>query len=251
MPVCMESSLALGSPPSLSALIDRGATALFLDFDGTLVALAPGPDAIQPREGLADRLAAVSERLDGRCAIVSGRGLTDIEKHIGPLPLACAGSHGSDMRRADGSALGAGAPGLPRAIEQALCRFAAEKGLDYEHKPHGGALHYRSNPDARDAAHAFAEQLAAQHDWCAQSGKFVVEIVAKSANKGAAVRTFMGEPPFAGSQPFFIGDDLTDEAGFSACSEFGGAGILVGARSGAQARFGLRDVHAVHEWLEL
>ena len=224
---------------------------MFLDFDGTLVALAPGPDAIRPREGLASRLGALAERLEGRCAVVSGRGLSDIEKHIGPLPVAGAGSHGSDMRRADGSALGEGALSLPEDIERRLRAFAAEHGLDYEHKPHGGALHYRSNPDSGEAANAFARSLAEEHGWAAQGGKCVVEIVARSANKGAAVRSFMKESPFAGSRPYFLGDDLTDEAGFAACEEFGGAGIIVGERAETRAQFMLESVTTVHEWLEL
>ena len=216
-----------------------------------MVELAPAPDAIDPLPDLADRLNQLAERLNGRCALVSGRGLTDIETHIGPLPIAGAGSHGSDIRLADGRALGECAKRLPAAIEKALRDFAREQALDYEEKPHGGALHYRSNPDAGPVAHAFAERLAAEHGWAAQSGKFVVEIVASSANKGAAVRTFMQQASFAGSLPFFIGDDITDEHGFAAASELGGAGILVGSRSKTAACFALPDVSSVHEWLEL
>ena len=247
----MDSSLGLRSPPSLASMLQGGPIALFLDFDGTLVELAPGPDAIEPAHGLARRLAELDRRLEHRCALVSGRGLSDIEKHIGPFSLAGAGSHGSDMRWGDGSSLGEGAIGLPEAIERELRAFAAENALDYEEKPHGGALHYRSNPDAGPTAHSFAEELAEAHGWAAQSGKFVVEIVSRDANKGAAVFAFMREEPFVGSRPFFIGDDLTDEAGFAACRDLGGAGILVGKRAQTGAHYFLPDVGAVHEWLEL
>lgn len=247
----MGSLTFMGPLPPLSSILERGPAAMFLDFDGTLVELAPGPDAISPRPGLAGCLRDLDARIGGRCAVVSGRGLSDIEKHIGPLPVAGAGSHGSDMRRADGTVMGQGALGLPETIERDLRGYAAAYGLDYEEKPHGGALHYRSNPEAGPAAHAFAEQLARQHGWAAQAGKSVVEVVACSASKGAAVRAFMAEHPFAGARPFFIGDDLTDEAGFAACEEFGGSGILVGERAGSRAHFMLESVTAVHEWLEL
>lgn len=251
MQVSMDSSLSPESPPSLATFLAEGPVALFLDFDGTLVELAPGPDDIEPRADMAKALAALDKRLGHRCAIVSGRGLSDIEKHIGPLPVAGAGSHGSDMRRRDGEPLGEGAVGLPEEIESRLRAYASEHSLDYEDKPHGGALHYRSNTPAGPAAHAFAEGLAEEHGWAAQSGKCVVEIVAKSATKGAAVRAFMGEEPFSGSRPIFIGDDLTDEQGFAACEEFGGAGILVGTREATKARYSLPDVTSVHKWLEL
>jgi trehalose 6-phosphate phosphatase len=61
----------------------------------------------------------------------------------------------------------------------------------------------------------------------------------------------MREEIFIGSRPFFIGDDLTDEAGFAAARTAGGAGILVGSRAGTQADYALPDVTAVHKWLEL
>ena len=247
----MQSALAPGAPPALASLSDGPGVALFLDFDGTLVELAEGPDAIAPREGLAALLTRVSERLEGRCAIVSGRAIRDIEKHLGPLSIAIAGSHGSDIRSADGDQLGEGAASLPETMEQALRAFAAEQGLDYEQKPHGGALHYRRNPSAGEGAHSFAQELAAEHGWVVQSGKCVVELVAGNGDKGSAVRAFMATGTFAGAVPYFVGDDLTDEAGFAACETLGGGGVLVGDIRETAARFHLPGVAAVHDWLEL
>ena len=60
----------------------------------------------------------------------------------------------------------------------------------------------------------------------------------------------MQQPPFAGRQPVFIGDDLTDEFGFAAAQRLQGFGVLVGARTGSHARHALPDIHAVHAWLE-
>ncbi len=232
-------------------MLTSGAISVFLDFDGTLVELASGPDAIEPEDGLAQRLGVFSERLKGRCAVVSGRAISDIESHIGTLGIAAAGSHGTDIRGADGEPLGDKPQGLPVVIERELREFASENDLDYEAKPHGGALHYRSNPARGEDARRFAESLALSHGWSAQHGKCVVELVARNANKGSAVFTLMQSAAFAGSRPFFVGDDLTDEAGFIACADLGGAGILVGEREPTQARFRLPDVSSVHEWLEL
>jgi trehalose 6-phosphate phosphatase len=245
----MPSTLALSAPPSLAALSAQERVALFLDFDGTLVELAPGPDAISPMPGMADRLLSLADRLEGCCAVVSGRAIDDIERHIGPLKVAIAGSHGSDIRSASGEALGKGARGLPLEIEQALRAFANEHGVDYEHKAHGGALHYRSNPSQGDKAVAFATALAHEYGWKAQEGKCVIEILAGTSDKGSAVRTFMATQTFEGSRPIFIGDDLTDEAGFAACQELGGIGILVGEREETGAQYRLPDVQSVHIWL--
>ena len=245
----MPSTLALGAPPSLAALLAEERIALFLDFDGTLVELAPGPDAISPMPGLSGRLLTLAERLEGCCAVVSGRAIDDIERHVGRLKVAIAGSHGSEIRTASGEALGAGATSLPSEIETALRAFADEHGVDYEHKAHGGALHYRSNPAQGERAVAFATSLAQEHGWKAQGGKCVIEILAGTSDKGSAVRTFMASPTFKASRPIFIGDDLTDEAGFAACEELGGIGILVGEREETGAHYRLPDVQSVHTWL--
>jgi trehalose 6-phosphate phosphatase len=53
----------------------------------------------------------------------------------------------------------------------------------------------------------------------------------------------------AGTRPWFIGDDLTDEPGFVAARNFGGGGIVVGPSRPTAARYMLRDVAAVRRWL--
>ena len=246
-----QSGLAQRTPPPLADLIDEGPAALFLDFDGTLVEIAPAPDRIAPRAGLADALAALGARLGGRLAVISGRAIDDIESHVGPLGIAAAGSHGSDIRTASGTALGEEPAGLPDAIAAALRDFARREGLSFEEKPHGGALHYRAAPERAGDVQAFARDLARDHGWQVQGGKDVVELVARGANKGGAVDIFMQEPPFAGSRPFFIGDDLTDEAGFAACERHGGAGIIVGDRAETAANYRLAGVSEVFDWLGL
>ena len=213
--------------------------------------LAPGPDAIEPRSDLAQVLAVLDKRIDHRAAIVSGRGLSDIEKHIGKIPTAAAGSHGSDIRLRDGSMVGETPNGLTGELERELRRYAHANGVDYEHKPHGGALHYRSAPEKGDATEQFARSLAARHGWKAQSGKCVIELIKGDADKGTAVEALMTQPDFAGARPVFVGDDLTDEAGFAACNRLGGFGILVGERSPTVARYKLADVASVHSWLGL
>ncbi len=247
----MDSSLVSRRPPPLVSMLQGGPVALFLDFDGTLVELASGPDAIEPAPDLAGRLQKLAERLEGRCALISGRAVKDIERHLGALPTAAAGSHGSDRRGANGEALGPGPTGLPLAIEARLRAYAAHNGLEYEHKPHGGALHYRQSPERGEEAREFARDLAGACGWAVQEGKCVIELVAENAGKGEAVLAFMNEPPFVGARPYFIGDDLTDEAGFKMCEGLGGAGVLVGERENTCARFRLEDVDAVHAWLDL
>ena len=119
-----------------------------------------------------------------------------------------------------------------------------------EEKPFGAALHYRQAPDAGAACDALAETIAARTGLTLQHGKMVAELRVPGGDKGDAVRRFMAEPPMAGARPVFVGDDLTDEAGFRAAEALGGWGILVGGPRATAAHYGLSGVKDVHEWLD-
>ncbi|MEG1029809.1 MAG: trehalose-phosphatase, partial [Brevundimonas sp.] len=54
--------------------------ALFLDLDGVLAPLAPTPDAVGPDARRTEVLRRLTDRLDGRVAIVSGRTLGEIDR---------------------------------------------------------------------------------------------------------------------------------------------------------------------------
>ena len=215
--------------------------ALFLDFDGTLVDIAATPEAIQVPDDLSRRLHDLADRLDGRLALISGRSLDDVERYLPRLHIARAGSHGIDRRRADGGALDSEPQAFPAEVQARLSEFAAAAGFTLETKPHGGALHYRSRPELEDEGLQFAQKLAAAHALKVKRGKCVIELVRPGADKGGAVRAFMADPAFAGSLPVFIGDDVTDEDGFAAVGEFGGAGILIGDRTPTLAQYQLAE----------
>ena len=59
-------------------------------------------------------------------------------------------------------------------------------------------------------------------------GKCVLEVKPRGIHKGQAIADFMTQAPFAGRIPVFVGDDVTDEAGFAAVQALGGWGIKVG-----------------------
>ena len=59
-------------------------------------------------------------------------------------------------------------------------------------------------------------------------GKCVFEVKPRGVHKGQAIIDFMTQPPFEGRTPVFVGDDVTDEAGFAAVQSLGGWGIKVG-----------------------
>jgi trehalose 6-phosphate phosphatase len=59
----------------------------------------------------------------------------------------------------------------------------------------------------------------------------------------------MDAAPFAGREPWMLGDDLTDEHAFAEVDARDGTSIIVGARRPTLARHALAGPAAVHAWL--
>jgi trehalose 6-phosphate phosphatase len=235
-------------PPPLSRLAPA---ALFLDFDGTLVELAEAPGAIALPAGLMPLLDRLNQRLEGRLAIVSGRAVDDLRGHLGACAVVLSGSHGAELHYADGRSIPVVAPAGLAEARESVRRFAAgSEGLLVEDKPAGVALHYRQAPERAEEAGAFLEALAERFGLALQRGKMVAELRPEGSDKGAALRRLMGEPPFAGARPVFVGDDLTDEDAFRAAASLGGEGVLVGPDRPSEARWRLEGVAGVTAWLE-
>jgi trehalose 6-phosphate phosphatase len=236
-----------GAPPPPSLL---SGAALFLDFDGTLVELAEAPDAIRVSGELAPLIARLAERLGGRLAIVSGRSIADLERHLDLGTIAVAGSHGAEIRCPGGVS---GSPEPPSGLadaREAVIRFASGRdGLLVEHKPAGVALHYRQAPEQSEIVASFMSGLADGSGLSLLRGKMVAELRPPGADKGAALRAMMREPPFAGARPLFVGDDITDEDGFKAAADLGGTGILIGPPRPTAAGWRLPDVAGLARWL--
>ncbi|HEX8443280.1 MAG TPA: trehalose-phosphatase [Allosphingosinicella sp.] len=225
--------------------------ALFLDFDGTLVELAETPDAIRVSPQLPHLLQRLAQRLDGRLAVVSGRSIQDLERYLSCRGLAVSGSHGLELRLADGSFVPLAAPRELDGVCEEVGRFAeCEPGLLVEEKPFSVAVHYRRAPDRERQVREFMARLAVESGLSVQQGKMVTELRPAGADKGDAVRAFMLQSPFAGSRPIFVGDDLTDEDAFHAAAELGGGGVLVGHGRDSAAQWRLDGVCAVADWLE-
>ncbi|WP_235037652.1 MULTISPECIES: trehalose-phosphatase [unclassified Novosphingobium] len=235
-------------PPPL----DPGANiALFLDFDGTLVEIVDHPDDVVVGPRLAGMITALSQRLGGRLAIVTGRSIAALEALIGPVEVAVAGSHGGEFRPRSGAEVEPLADPLPAAVVAALENFAATNGgLLVEPKPFSVAVHYRRHPEALEGLLACAQALAEKRGLAMKHGKQVIELAMPGSDKGTAVVRFMGLPAFAGAAPLFLGDDVTDEDAFRAVRHLGGQGVLVGPMRATAAALRLPGVAAVHTWLE-
>lgn len=238
---------ALPSPST-----DVAGRSLFFDLDGTLIEIAETPDGVVVEPSLLAALTTLATSLPGRIAIVSGRSLEQLDDLLGrdvTARLALAGSHGSEFRIPGTATPPADRPAALDAATAALDDFAAPRGLLVERKTMGTALHYRQTPAMANEAEAEGARLAAELGLVLQRGKMLVELRAPG-DKGRAIQTLIATKAMANTRPLFFGDDVTDEDGFVAASQGGGAGVLVGEPRATAASYGLPDVAAVRGWID-
>jgi trehalose 6-phosphate phosphatase len=224
---------------TLPELSDPRQLALFLDFDGTLVAIADHPDAVQLDLATRQALVHLDRILGGAIAIITGREIAAVDRFLAPLHLSVAGVHGLTRRDAQGRMY---APvvegGLTAAVEGAVAPLLMKyPALVLEYKYGAVALHYRSHPEIENRCVELMEQAVDKLSGIElKRGKMVVEAKAVGGNKGAAIADFLNEAPFTGRQPVFAGDDITDEDAF----------VLVNARDGISIKIGPGDTSATY-----
>lgn len=224
----------------------------FLDVDGTLIEIADKPSSVRIDRDLLDLIEQLHQASGGAVALISGRSLSNLEELLGMSRLPMAGQHGLERRDAAGRLwIHATPPGAKRKIQEALTPvLARHSGLLLEDKGLTLALHYRLAPRLGSYAHRLMARLAqeAGSGLGIQKGKRVIEIKPTGIDKGTAVSEYLAESPFLGRTPVFMGDDLNDEHGFAKVNKLNGISIKVGSGTSC-ARFRLRNVAAVREWL--
>jgi trehalose 6-phosphate phosphatase len=232
--------------------------ALFLDFDGTLVDIAPTPQDVSLNPQLKQALCSQSVALSGALAIVSGRTIAELDEYLTPLQLPCAGMHGAEIRLGNGGCIATlknSDPEMSTAFLVARQRLSHAKlahvGVIIEDKPLGISIHYRAAPATKDACFEAARSAVdGLERLSVRPGKMVVEIVPTGTDKGQAVEQLLRVAPFLGRKPVCVGDDEADEAAFAAAQRLGGFGIRILDQSCALsgATYRLQGPDAFRKW---
>jgi trehalose 6-phosphate phosphatase len=239
-------------PPSARDLMGRD-IALFLDIDGTLLEHQPHPEDVYVDDRLRSLIGAVARTLDGAAAFVTGRNVAMVDRLFAPLHLPTAGLYGLERRlTSDGPVERADEPeDLAAVADQLQHRFRSTEGIYFERKGAVLAVHTRAAPAIFPQVKAAAEEALSRlpDGYRVVAGHAGLEFMPLEALKSAAIERFMKTRPFTGRLPVFLGDDVSDEAGFEYVNARDGISIRVRPQGQTEARFALPDVASVHEWL--
>ncbi len=196
-----------------------------LDFDGTLTPIVNHPDDVALAPSTRDILKRLAAARGVTVAVVSGRTLYDLDRHIGIPGLILIGNHGLERRTAAGPVqvfAGGTAPETVHRVSRELALAASGiPGTWMEDKGMTASLHYRNAPpDALERLHDIVNDFSRRlpPEVLLSSGKCVYDIRLRAAdgNKGKALLDVFAEagvPPDA--MVWCFGDDTTDEDAFA------------------------------------
>jgi trehalose 6-phosphate phosphatase len=198
---------------------DARVTGLLTDVDGTLSEIRDRPEEARVDPEIADILGRLRDfyRLVG---VISGRRAEDVANMVGRSDILFIGNHGLErlingrlsMENEAGGEIAAAKVDLLKGLPSAA-------GLALEDKLSVLAIHYRLCRDeqAIEAAKRLAVRVAGEHGLRTQSGRQVIEIRPRGADKGITILNLAQE--YKLERVVYLGDDRTDLDAFRVLRE--------------------------------
>jgi len=214
---------------------------IFLDFDGTLVDIAPLPGLVRLKPAARRILHKLARHPRVSLVLISGRRRAELLHHIGIRGIRYFGLYG--WENSIGTVLPARSiAALRRARRQLEQHLRAYPTAWIENKASSLSIHLldvRSElqPQLRRKVSRWLAPF--RKDLRVEANLRDIEILPRSIlGKGAAVRRLLADSKLRGSLPFYFGDDFSDESGFAAVRR--GFSIHVGRLRKTAARFTVR-----------
>jgi trehalose 6-phosphate phosphatase len=220
----------------------NGRVTVFLDFDGTLVDIAPRPELVRLTSVARKILRRLARHPNATLVVVSGRRRPELLEHIGISGIHYFGLYGWESNTKSS---------LPATVRKALRQarvhlkplLHAYPDVWIENKSSSLSVHLLDVPatlQPRVRRELRINLLPFRKALHAVGNIRDVEILPRSIpGKGMAVRRFLAQPAHRKSLPFYFGDDFSDESGFAAVRR--GVSVLVGHPRPTSARYFLRN----------
>lgn len=235
----------------------RRPVSLFLDYDGTLVPIAPRPQDAHLSPSTRGLLRSLSHRIP--VVVISGRALRDIRSRVGLRGVIYVGNHGLEIAGPRFHFCPVNTLEWHRFLKEVSRQLWEEligiTGILIEDKGYTLSVHYRlAGAEARRKTSrrlmSRLKPLEAEGLIRISQGKAVWEIRPPLEwDKGKAVLWLLKRTAFQGRWPLYIGDDQTDQDAFRAIKDRG-VGILVGPHQDTgSAHYALKDPHEVYGFL--
>ena len=224
--------------------------AIFLDFDGTLVRIAPLPSGVRLEHETRYVLKKLARNRRVTLAVVSGRQRSDLQQYIGIRNIRYLGLYGWESKKNQRVPFPVRET-LVRMLVSLLAELPAYPGVWIEPKRNSFSVHLLgAGAQARRQIRQKVDELVKplSKTLKAMSNLRDIEIAPISlGDKGLAVRKLLKDPALRGALPVYFGDDFSDEPGFAVVPN--GISVLVGKRRETHARFSLRGPAEVAEAL--
>ena len=229
---------ALRSWQRLAPRIHSGRLLVLLDYDGTLVSIAPTPARARPTARTRALLRRLSRLRQTRVGIVSGRALSGVRRIVGVGGLVYVGNHGLEI---SGPGVRFVHPAARRTqplmgeIAQAMhTALRGIRGAMVESKQLTLSIHWR-RVRAGQAGRFHRAVRRCLAPWVQRgavrltTGKRVIEVRPPVAwNKGHAAEYLMRMLRMPAGRVLYMGDDRTDEDAFRVVNRRGGVAVFVG-----------------------
>ena len=196
---------------------------LMLDFDGTLVSIAPTPHEVHVSKEIPKLLQNLSQR--HQVFIVTGRHSADVQNLIQPALVPVIGLHGLEWPNEETPLRNPFLDNILLDLKPLVRRFTK---LFIEDKEQIISIHTRllephEIPIAqKELKHFLESTLSPVPELCILEGHHIFEVRPKEASKAFAVKKLMAK--FPNLYPVCIGDDIADEEAFL---EIGNLGTCV------------------------
>lgn len=217
------------------------------DFDGTLAPLVDNRDMA--------RMSPETERLlenftkIAKVAIITGRGIKDIEYLMNVKPHYLIGNHGSEglLEGEESIKIINKNSSFQAYLLNTYSAQLAKHSIEIEDKKYSLSLHYRKSRDVQETE-KFLSQIVRDLDAVIIPGKFVLNILPHGTlNKGDAFTSIMYKEKV--SSGFYIGDDVTDEDVFI-IKDPKILTVRVGESHSSQASYFIKDQSEINILLE-